>query len=107
MAVTKALGHETVSKASTDNEAFCAISQSAIDRNGGGIDYGLDGPTANSFDDSRRPPNHPIVEDARYDPASNAPTASGRFRNIEWRLRRLPRSARHTLRVTLVSRDGT
>ncbi|HEX8172308.1 MAG TPA: right-handed parallel beta-helix repeat-containing protein [Thermoanaerobaculia bacterium] len=41
------------------------------DNGGGAIDYGLDGPTPNADDDSRRFPNAPRVTDAFYDASTD------------------------------------
>jgi hypothetical protein len=46
------------------------VDRTSIFGNGGGIDYGLDGRTFNDPIDSVRPPNFPIIDDARYDAAS-------------------------------------
>jgi len=46
------------------------VSKSSIDHNGGSIDYGMDGLTPNAADDSSRPPNYPILDDAHYDAAT-------------------------------------
>jgi len=43
------------------------INRTSIFRNGGGIDYGLDGRTPNVPDDSHRPPNMPILSNAHFD----------------------------------------
>jgi hypothetical protein len=40
----------------------------------GGIDVGLDGPTANVADDSRRQPNYPLIESVHYDAAKQQTT---------------------------------
>ena len=47
------------------------ITRNSIHDNGGGIDWGLDGPTPNAADDSRRQPNYPTIESATYDEAKN------------------------------------
>lgn len=54
------------------------ISRNRLFGNGVEIDYGLDGPTPNSADDSQRFPNHPEIVSAAYDPIADRTTITVR-----------------------------